>query len=134
MVNKQAQVAARKKAREAKARRDAAREAKEKRVTEANEAFYIACLEIDEAKEALDAATDRRNSAVRDLVALDQDDEAIAELTGLSVRDVAKIKKTPGRRQRSEVPAAERPSEGVGSNASDTQAATKDGAATTVSA
>ena len=96
-----AKVDARRRAREAKARLDAERVERDKKIEEAATAFYVADDRLDELRDEMQTTEDDRNRHILSLFELGQTADAIAVLTGLSVTEVRKIKRTTSTEQNS---------------------------------
>lgn len=86
--------AARDKARSAKAALDAQREEQDRLVESATTDFYIAVEQAETARSEVLAAEERQGDALRRLVALGEDNETIAALTGAVMTAVRSARKS----------------------------------------
>lgn len=89
-------VDARRRAREAKARLDAERVERDRKIEEATTAFYVADDKLTDLRDELAAAETDRNQTIVGLFGLDETAERIAVLTGLTVAEVRRIKREAG--------------------------------------
>ncbi len=83
-----AKIRAREAARAAKARRDEARIQQEQCVLKATEAYYLATEEAMASRRAVEAAEDDRAAAVGRLTELGEPIDTVADLCGVTVREV----------------------------------------------
>ena len=93
MASAKRDVAARKRAREAKAGLDAQRAKRDELILGQTTAFYLAVDEAQDAREALEAAEVAKGTAVLALAELGQTLDEIAALCDLTVADVRGFKK-----------------------------------------
>lgn len=87
-------VDARRRAREAKARLDAERIERDKKIEETATAFYVAEDKIQDLRDQLTQAETERNVHVHALLDLGETADRVAVLTGLTTKDVRQIKRT----------------------------------------
>lgn len=86
-------VEARRRAREAKAVLDAERAAHDAKVEEKTTEFYVAVATVEELEEQLVVARKAADVAVVELLGLGETADRVATLTGLSTKDVRRVRK-----------------------------------------
>lgn len=93
MALSKAKIAARNRAREAKAKLDAERESRERKIEQVTTTFYLADGQADDARDALAAADAKRGGAVVELMDLEVATPEIAALCGIDVKEVRALAK-----------------------------------------
>ena len=93
MATSKAKIAARSRAREAKAKLDAAREARERTIEQVTTNYYLAAAEAADARDALVDADTKRGVAVVELLELDLPVDQIAALCDLEAKEVRALAK-----------------------------------------
>lgn len=111
-VSRSGKVAARERARLAKATLDVERAMREKKIEDAATAFYVADDARSAACQAVGRAEAAMGAAIADLVAQEETVPRIATLCGIDVAEVRRLRKISSNSQKPDGPATDRADEG----------------------